>query len=119
MAYTLRYKHGPAMAVAEVSCLAFIETAEPVLLEIEAHTQRHRDRRLLVNLRDVVGTMGPQEHALIGKLAVRHLAHLERVASLVAEDKITRVSEGVARAQGMQLRVFTQLTEAVAWLLDE
>jgi len=40
------------------------------------------------------------------------------VASLVPEDKITRVSEAAAQQQGLQLKVFTQLTSAVNWLLE-
>jgi hypothetical protein len=79
----------------------------------------HQNRRLLINLLDVVGTLGPQEHRALGMLAVRYLSHLEKVASLVPEDKITRVSEAAAQAQGMQLRVFTNFTQAVAWLVEE
>jgi hypothetical protein len=119
MTYRLTYKHGPRMAVAEVSALAFVESAEPVLREIEARTREHQDQRLLVNLLDVVGTLGPKEHQALGMLAVRYLGHLQKVASLVPEDKITRVSEAAARAGGMQLRVFTELTEAVAWLVED
>jgi SpoIIAA-like len=118
MPYQLKYTHGPAMAVVEVSALAFAETAEPVLREIASRTRDRHDRRLLINLLDVVGTMSPDEHRAIGVLAARHLSHLEKVASLVPEDKITRVSEAAAQAAGMQLKVFTNLTEAVGWLLE-
>lgn len=118
MSYTLHYKHGPAMAVAEISALAFIEVAEPILQEIAAHSRRHGDRRLLINLLDVVGTFGPEQQQAIGRLAALHLGHLEKVASLVPEEKITRISEAAARAAGMQLKVFTKLTDAVAWLAE-
>ena len=107
------------MALAEVTALAFLESAEPVLRQIEKRTRQHEDKRLLVNLLDVVGTFGPQEQQAIAVLATRHLSHLEKVASLVPEDKITRVSERVAKTAGMQLRVFTNFTEAVAWLVAE
>jgi hypothetical protein len=50
-------------------------------------------------------------------LAYRYLAHLEKVASLVAPEKITRVSEAAAQAKGLQLRVFTQLSDAIDWLV--
>jgi hypothetical protein len=107
------------MALAEVTALAFLESAEPVLRQIEKRTRQHDDKRLLVNLMDVVGTFGPKEQQAIGMLATRYLSHLERVASLVPEEKITRVSEQVAQSAGMQLRVFTSFTDAVAWLVDE
>jgi hypothetical protein len=105
------------MAVVEVSALAFAETAEPVLREIATRTREHGDRRLLINLLDVVGTFETRDQQAMGLLAARYLGHLERVASLVPEDKITRVSEAAAQGQGMQLRVFTKLTDAVSWLL--
>lgn len=115
--FRLHYQHGPTMGVVEVSGLAFAERADAALQEIAAHTRAHGDRRLLINLMDVVGTLGPQEHQMLGLLAFRHLGHLEKVASLVPEDKITRVSERAAQAQGLQLKVFTRLTEAVDWLV--
>lgn len=117
MPASLHYTHGTAFSVVEVTSLAFLENAEPVLREIAERTRQYHDRRLLVNLMDVVGTFGPEEQKTIGLLAYQHLSHLERLASLVPPDKITRISEAAAQAQGMQLRVFTQLTDAVAWLV--
>ena len=117
MTATVHYSHGPKFAAVEVTSLAFLENVEPVLREIAEHTRRQQDRRLLINLIDVVGTFGPEQQREIGLLAFRHLSHLEKVASLVPPDKITRVSEGVAQAQGLQLRVFTQLTDAIEWLV--
>ena len=119
MHFKLVYRHGPKMALAEVTALAFLESAEPVLRQIEKRTRQHGDKRLLVNLMDVVGTFGPQEQQAIGQLATRYLSHLEKIASLVPEEKITRVSEQVAQSAGMQLRVFTSFTDAGAWLVAE
>jgi hypothetical protein len=113
---TVHYTAGPAYAVAQVSSLAFIEESVGVLEELARLTRDSGAKRLLVNLMDVVGTFGRDEQQTIGLLAHRHLAHLERVASLVPPDKLTRVSEAAARAQGMELRVFTSLAEALDWL---
>lgn len=115
---TLHLTHGPAYAVAEISALASVDTFEEVLRSISEQTQKRGDRRLLANLMDVVGTLGPDEHRTIGLLVFRHLSHLEKVASLVPPGKITRVSERAARAEGMDLRVFTNFAEAVDWLLS-
>jgi hypothetical protein len=112
----VHYTHGAAYAVAEVSSLAFIEESVGVLEELAAQTRASGARRLLINLLDVVGTFGRDEQQAIGLLTHRHLAHMERVASLVPEEKITRVSEAAARSQGMELRVFTSLPDALAWL---
>ena len=117
MSATLHYTHGPSFGVVEVTSLAFLENAEPAVREIAERTRHFGDRRLLINLMDVVGTFGPDQQREIGILAYRYLGHLERVASLVPPDKLTRVSEAAAQAQGLQLRVFTQLTEAIEWLV--
>lgn len=113
----LHFTSGPAYAVAEITALAFMESAEPLLQEISARTRQFGTRRLLINLLDVVGTFGAEEQQAIGLLAYRYLSHLEKVASLVPPEKLTRVSEAAARAQGMELRVFTRLPDALDWLL--
>ena len=115
---SLHYTHGARFAVAQVTALAFFEAAEPVLQEIARRTRQFGDRRLLVNLLDVVGTLGVQEQTQLGMLAWKHLSHLEKLASLVPADKLTRLSENAARGQGMQLRVFTQLADAIEWLTE-
>jgi hypothetical protein len=114
---SLHYTRGPAFAVVEVTALAFMENAEPVLRDIAERTRQHGDRRLLVNLVDVVGTFGTDQQREIGLLAYKYLSHLEKVASLVPPEKITRVSEAAAREQGMELRVFTRLGDAMDWLV--
>ena len=116
MTASLHFTHGPAFSVVEVTALAFLEDAEPALAEIARRTRDAGTRRLLINLVDVVGTFGPEQQRAIGLLAHHHLQHLEKVASLVPPDKITRQSEAAARAQGMELRVFTQLPDALDWL---
>lgn len=116
MPASLHFTGGPAYAVAEITSLAFLESAEPVLQELQARTRESGARRLLINLLDVVGTFGPEEQQIIGLLAYKYLAHLEKVASLVPQDKLTRISETAARKRGMELRVFTTLPEAVDWL---
>ena len=113
---SLHFTHGPSFSVVEVTALAFLEDAEPALLEIAQRTREAGTKRLLINLVDVVGTFGPEQHHAIGLMAHRHLSHLQKVASLVPPDKLTRVSEAAARSQGMELMVFTQLTDALDWL---
>jgi hypothetical protein len=46
----------------------------------------------------------------------RRAKHLERLASVVPANQITHTSEKVALKQGLQLRVFTSMTEAIRWL---
>ena len=117
MTVSLHFTHGPSFSVVEVTALAFQEDVEPALQEIAARTREAGTRRLLINLMDVVGTFGPEQQRAIGMLAHGHLAHLQKVASLVPPDKLTRLSEGAARAQGLELRVFDQLSDAIEWLV--
>ena len=118
MTVTVHYTHGPNFSVVEVTALAFVEIAVPALHEIAERTRQQKDRKLLINLMDVVGTFGPDQQRELGLLAHRYLVHLEKVASLVPPDKLTRVSEAAAQSQGLQLRVFTQLTDAIDWLMQ-
>jgi hypothetical protein len=76
------------------------------------------DRRVLVDLLDVENEFRFTDHFQIGEAAAKWLKHLERLASLVPAAQITRTSEKVALKQGLQLRVFTSMTEAIRWLSE-
>jgi hypothetical protein len=58
----------------------------------------------------------PQDHYRIGQEAAASLSHLGRIASLVAPERLTRVGEKAARRSGINVRVFDDEREAVAWL---
>lgn len=74
-------------------------------------------RRVLFDLRGVRTLTTFTEHYAVGEEAARQLRHLHRVASLVPGDRITRASEKTAQRSGLQLVVFTDEGEALAWLL--
>ncbi|MEP6790472.1 MAG: hypothetical protein ABI907_03815, partial [Ramlibacter sp.] len=73
---------------------------------VESETVYWSDRRVLVDLRDVEGRLTAPEQVFLGELVAQNLPHLERLASLVPPDQITRNSENAAQQLGMQLRVF-------------
>lgn len=77
------------------------------------------DRRLLVDLRAVVGELTPTEQVFLGELAAQSFPHLERVASVVPAEQITHNSETAAQDLGMRLRVFASMEEAIHWLTAE
>jgi hypothetical protein len=81
-------------------------------------SRRQGDKRVLVDLLDVENEFKFTDHFQIGEAAARQLKHLERLASIVPEDQITRTSEKVALKQGLQLRVFTSMTDAIRWLSE-
>jgi hypothetical protein len=84
--------------------------------EFGEDSRRHPDRRVLVDLLDVENDFRFTDHFRIGQAAAEHLKHLERLASVVPDAQITRTSEKVAVKQGLQLRVFTSMTDAIRWL---
>jgi hypothetical protein len=75
------------------------------------------DRRMLVDLRQVEGELTPTEQIFLGELVAQDLPHLERVASVVPAERITRNSEAAAQDLGMKLRVFTSKDDAIGWLV--
>lgn len=75
-------------------------------------------KRVLFDLRGVHTLTSFTEHYAVGEEAARQLAHLHRVASLVAPHRLTRASEKTARRSGMNLTVFTDEDAAVAWLVE-
>lgn len=84
--------------------------------DIEEESLTWADRRVLVDLREVEGRLDATEQVFLGEMVAQRLPHLERVASVVPADQITRNSEAAAQTHGMQLRVFSSREEAVAWL---
>ena len=73
-------------------------------------------RRVLFDLREVRTLTTFTDHYAVGEEAARQLSHLQRVASLVLPNRITRASEKTAQRSGMNLIVFTDEASAVDWL---
>ena len=86
------------------------------IADFGGETYRHGDMRVLVDLREVQNQFKFTDHFQIGEAAAKELKHLERLASVVQENQITRTSEKVAIRQGLDLRVFTSMNEAMRWL---
>lgn len=75
-------------------------------------------RRVLFDLRGVRSLTSFTDHYAIGEETARQLSHLQRIASIVDPDRITRASEKTARQSGANLSVFTTEAEAIAWLTE-
>lgn len=86
---------------------------------VAADTLAQGDRLLLVNLLQVEESLDATGHFVLGEQVARQLSHLRRLASVVPAARLTRTSEKVARAHGVQLRVFDAEPAALAWLLDD
>lgn len=75
-------------------------------------------KRILFDLRRVSTLTSFTEHYAVGEEVARQLPHLHRIASLVEPDRITRASEKTARRSGINLTVFADERDAIAWLTE-
>ena len=74
------------------------------------------DRKVIVDLREVEGELTETEQIFLGELVAQDLAHIQRLASIVAPRQLTRNSEAAAQQLGVQLRVFDCEADAIAWI---
>ena len=84
------------------------------LLGVESETWD--EGQVLVDLRGVVTPFDRAEQFRIGEEAAVSLSHMDRIASLVPPERVTRVSEKAARRTGTNVRVFDDERAAVRWL---
>jgi SpoIIAA-like len=84
------------------------------LLGVESETWN--DDRVLVDLRRVDTPFTRYEQFRIGEEAAASLSHMEKIASLVPRERITRVSEKTARRMGANVCVFDDEQCALEWL---
>lgn len=115
--YEVAYREGYAVARAdgEPDLGEFIRMVQ----DLGAQSRNWPRDRLLVDLRGVRTMRSFTEHYAIGEEVGRQLGHLRKVASLVPADRITRASEKTARRAGVNLTVFTDEAQALAWLLSD
>ena len=87
------------------------------LLGVESETWH--EPSVLVDLRGVSTPFSFAEQFRIGEEAAASLSHMEKIASLVPADRVTRVSEKAARRNSTNVRVFDDERRAIAWLQGE
>ncbi|MBE7368802.1 STAS/SEC14 domain-containing protein [Ramlibacter pallidus] len=86
------------------------------LLGVESETWKVD--RVLVDLRSVTTPFSRQEQFRIGEEAAASLSHMEKIASVVPPERVTRVSEKAARRNGANVSVFDDEQAAMAWLRE-
>lgn len=83
---------------------------------VEGMTKHTQGSRVLLDLSQVVRPPGMVEQTIFGEHLARHLAHCDKVASVVALGTRTGISEQVAQRLNLALRVFTDESDAIAWV---
>lgn len=115
----IRAVRTPRLLRLEASGAVDLDALLSTITSMAQPTREHGDRRVLVNLLQVEGELNTAGHMLLGQYVVQHWSHLEKLASVVPVDRITRVTEKVAQAQGVALRVFDSEAAALDWLFAD
>ncbi len=74
--------------------------------------------RVLIDLRDMHGSVPNIDRFLLGKHAANAWGRRIKVAVITHPERMTRFFENVAVNQGGNVRTFTDRNEAQAWLLS-
>jgi hypothetical protein len=109
-------KRREQLVVARISGLAHVTAGEALVAALAEDTLRHRDRRLLLDARGIVGALAPYEHRQLGLLMARRLSHLHKLALCVPRGKAMQALEQSGSAAGLPVRAFVSTQEAIAWL---
>lgn len=107
---------GDAYLTVKVRGPATVDNLVHLISRVHLATKDTRTTRVLVDLSEIGGRPPFTDQFRIGEMAALRLSHLDRVASVVRAEDITRTSEKVAGSLGLDLRVFASLQEAQAWL---
>lgn len=116
MAFTTQLTRLAGYVRVQVAGPASIREFVELVSTIGQETVYWSDRRVVVDLRQVEGALTPTEQIFLGELVAQDLTHIERMASIVPPDRLTRNSERAAQQLGSQLRVFDDEAQALAWI---
>jgi hypothetical protein len=70
----------------------------------------------VLDITAVAGYLGVPERRAVGALMARHLGRMQKVAIVVQAHKITDVVYGEAQRNGLDLQLFPEFDDAVAWV---
>ncbi len=116
MAFTTQVIRHPGYVRVNAAGPTSIRDFVELIATIGQETVFWSDRRVLLDVRQVEGSLTTTEQVFLGELVAQDLSHIQRMASVVPPAQITHNSERAAQALGSQLRVFVSEAEATAWL---
>lgn len=118
MSFDVVIERGPAYVRVTVSGEPEIGELLAMIHLLGVDSETWNDDRVLVDLRRVDTVFSRYEQFRIGEEAAASLSHMEKIASLVSPERITRVSQKTARRMGANVSVFGDEQAAVAWLRE-
>lgn len=102
---------------ARLGGLVSLTAWETVLIELRVELARRNGDLLLLDLFGLLGFLGEAERRAVGALMAAQLGKMKKVAAAIDAHKITGVVQGEAQRLGLDLRMFADRDEALAWLL--
>lgn len=88
-----------------------------VLVDIKAAADEARSSRLLVDSRELVGTIGESHKFFIGSRIAELFGPLLKIALIMRPGTVTKLGEMVASNRGAKLHVTDSESDAIGWLL--
>jgi hypothetical protein len=116
MPFTVTVEHGPEFLTVEGSGFANLGDLCGLFDLVRATSEQHGHTRALLDLRKVEIDFAFTDHLALGSHAAGALHNMGCVASVVNPRFRVGTSEKAAQKMGLQLRTFTDLDEALAWL---
>lgn len=115
---TFEMTNSDGFVLAHLEGLVSLESWDSVLHGIAAAlAARNGPRLLMIDMKSVWGYLGIPERRAVGAMMGERLGSMHKVAILVQAEKITDVVHGEAHRHGLDLKLFPEHGDAVAWLL--
>jgi hypothetical protein len=102
---------------ARVDGLVSLTAWETMLTDLHGEVAKRTGDRLLIDLFGLLGFLGEADRRLVGALLATQLGGMKKVALVIDAHKITGIVQAEAHRLGLDLRLFSDRAEALAWLL--
>lgn len=119
MAGTVTYFDGTTYLRVQINGSPSLDEFLGLLRQIGQDSAAGSKKLVLLDLQAVGRVYSFTEQFALGVEVARSMSHLQKLASVVPPDRITKVSEKAAIHSGANVRVFTSEAEAMQWLLAE
>jgi hypothetical protein len=96
--------------------LVSLDAWDEVLNQISAALPEDAPPGLVIDMRSVVGYLGVPERAAVGSMMAKRLDRMQKVAIVVEVRKITNVVHDEARRNGLDLQLFPDYDDSIAWV---
>jgi hypothetical protein len=116
-AITVRFVHHAAYLEAVVAGFKSPAGVVAVIATIGDEIRKAQAKRVLIDVRQVIGQMSATDHANAGAVLARHIGPV-RCAALALADRPRGEIEPGARQGGVDYKAFEDSGEAVEWLVQ-